>query len=249
MFHTKRLAHFYTQQTRERHIACVPYIFTFGNAIFGFISILNALDGHTIIAAVCIMCAAIMDFFDGRIARALGTTSYLGQELDSLCDAISFCLAPMILLHTALYDRMSPIITASLAVYLCAGLYRLALFNLTALKQKDYFRGLPTPFAALFIAQLILYIPWISTHACKILLYKTILPFVVVSFALLMVSAIPFPTGKNITITSSKQILCLIAFAMITLFIITTGYPIFLLLMGAYIATGISQGLLYLFLR
>ena len=78
----------------------VPFIFTFANVFFGFFSIIKTIEGDFIAAALSIIVAAVMDGIDGRLARYLGTDGDLGSELDSLCDAVSFCLAPAVLLYS-----------------------------------------------------------------------------------------------------------------------------------------------------
>jgi CDP-diacylglycerol---serine O-phosphatidyltransferase len=123
----------------------IPYFFTFANALFGFLSVIAALKGNFILAASYIGLAACMDACDGRLARAFGSTSYLGAELDGLCDAISFCCAPPILLYCFYQDTMGIVGLAILGSYLCAGLFRLAKFNTTKTTYNGYFSGLSTP--------------------------------------------------------------------------------------------------------
>ena len=53
-------------------------------------------------AAWCVVLAAVFDFFDGLVARALGVSSPIGKDLDSLADVISFGLAPSVLVWSAL---------------------------------------------------------------------------------------------------------------------------------------------------
>ena len=69
-----------------------PSLFTLGNLSCGFFSILNAAQGNFGRAGWLILFAAVFDLFDGRVARMLGTESKFGIEMDSLADAISFCL-------------------------------------------------------------------------------------------------------------------------------------------------------------
>src|SRR3989338_3074570 len=113
----------------SRHLkVLIPFFFTFGNVFFGFYSIIKTIEGDFIAAALCIMAAAIMDAIDGRLARFLGTAGDLGSELDSLCDAVSFCLAPSVLLYSwYLHDfGHAGLFVPALVLYLCAGLFRLA---------------------------------------------------------------------------------------------------------------------------
>ena len=132
-----------------------PFFFTFANAVFGFVAVIYALHDYYVSAAVCLLLACFMDMCDGRVARALGVESLLGGELDSLCDAVSFCFAPAILLYSWIFYKVPVIFSIVLILYLCSGLYRLAKFNLME-DNKTYFIGLPTPIAAGIIAQMII---------------------------------------------------------------------------------------------
>ena len=176
----------------KKSLFVIPYILTFSNAIFGFLSILKALEHDYTTAAVYIVMAAFLDGFDGRLARAIGSSSCFGMELDSLCDAISFCLAPTILLYSWFSDYIAGLGTLVLAFYLCAGLTRLAKFNSTDQKTHFEFIGLPTTIAAFFIATLILYSNWMLCHSWKLLLYKQVLFPIVGIIALLMISPFKF---------------------------------------------------------
>ena len=50
-------------------------------------------------AIASIAAAAVLDGLDGRIARLLDATSKMGAELDSLADAISFGVAPALVIY------------------------------------------------------------------------------------------------------------------------------------------------------
>ena len=71
----------------KKSLFLIPFCFTFANAFFGFLSVIEALRGNVMLSALCIGFAACADALDGRLARALGSSSYLGAELDALCDA------------------------------------------------------------------------------------------------------------------------------------------------------------------
>src|SRR5262245_15894422 len=88
------------QNSGKKNLFLIPFLFTFGNALCGFLSVIKTLDQEYTLAALFIVLAALMDLCDGRLARMFGSTSVLGMELDSLCDAISFCFAPAILLYS-----------------------------------------------------------------------------------------------------------------------------------------------------
>ena len=85
------------QHSGKKNLFIIPFLFTFGNALCGFMSVIKTLDEEYLLAALFILLAALMDLCDGRLARWFGSTSVLGMELDSLCDAISFGSNNMIL--------------------------------------------------------------------------------------------------------------------------------------------------------
>ena len=127
----------------------IPNILTLANAALGcgalfFIAI---LDFDT--ATLCVLLAAVFDFFDGFVARTMGWTSRLGAELDSLADVISFGVVPGAL-TTVMLTTMNvdyPWIFLGFIITL-ASAYRLAKYN-TSENSNAYFRGLPTPANAL----------------------------------------------------------------------------------------------------
>ena len=73
-------------------------LFTAANMLCGFTSIVLSLFGRIDIAPFFILAAAILDFFDGFIARKLNISGELGKQLDSLADMVTFGLAPGIIM-------------------------------------------------------------------------------------------------------------------------------------------------------
>jgi CDP-diacylglycerol--serine O-phosphatidyltransferase len=199
------------------------------------------------------MLAALMDFCDGRCARALGVSSHLGAELDSLADAISFCVAPCVLLYSWYPDPIGYTGFGALALYLCAGLYRLARFNIIASTQSEYYTGLSVPVAAFFVSSLVLYQQWIVEHSVWFILYKRV-PFLIVLFiALLMISQIPFAALKQKATSSGglrrhnkKRYLLLFAGWVLMLYLFMHGYPLLLIGLTIYILGNIVR---WLYLR
>jgi CDP-diacylglycerol--serine O-phosphatidyltransferase len=172
------------------HIA--PFFFTFANAALGFVAVIYALHDYYTSAAVCLLLACFMDMCDGRVARALGVESLLGGELDSLCDAVSFCFAPAILLYSWMFYHIPLICSVVLVFYLFSGLYRLAKFNLME-DNKSYFIGLPTPIAAGLIAQMIIFEQTFSLYLFN---HAVFVFLMVLAIAVLMVSPFKIPSFK-----------------------------------------------------
>lgn len=101
-------------------------------------------------AYLFIALAAVADFCDGLAARALGAYSELGKELDSLCDLVSFGVAPAVLVYECAAAGGAPAWLGWCAILIpVAGALRLARFNIDT-RQTTSFIGLPIPANALF---------------------------------------------------------------------------------------------------
>lgn len=101
-------------------------------------------------ASIFIGIAAVMDFMDGFAARMLHAYSDMGKELDSLCDAVSFGVAPAMMLFNYLQESAPESWTCwfALLIPIC-GVLRLAKFNIDT-RQTTSFIGLPIPANAIF---------------------------------------------------------------------------------------------------
>lgn len=221
----------------KKQLTTIPFFFTFANAFLGFVAITQAFDGNFEQAIYFLFAAAFMDMCDGRIARALDTTSVLGLELDSLADGISFVLAPCVIWYLWYPYAIGIIGWLALACYLSAGLYRLARFNLSAKEPSEHSTGMPVPAAAISLASVILYADWITHHAAWFFSYRH-LPFMVMFFlGMLMISKIPFPVFKKRRITRHVYILYAGLFSLIISVLLLTirGYPILLITSILYI--------------
>lgn len=220
----------------KKKLFVIPYFFTFASAIFGLFSVIKTFEGNFVTAAYFILFAGIMDAFDGRLARAFGSSSYLGMELDSLCDAISFCFAPAILLYSWRFDDFGLWGIAVLAFYLCAGLLRLAKFNIaTASKPKEigFFIGLPTTLAALLISLLVINYQWASERIFAFLKHPTAMMLFVGILAFLMVSPVRFLSFKKIN--PRLSIFGGLILLILLMFSVVHGIPLFFLGLFSYV--------------
>ncbi len=149
-------------QKRARLKRGIPNMFTLGNAFSGFSAIICAvLSTQTpsllTVSAGLIFLAMVFDALDGRVARMTGVTSDLGANLDSLCDAISFGLAPAVVLFQLLSGAVwMPLLWVAGAFYVGCAVYRLARFNVeTGDHSEDahlWFNGLPSTGAAAVVS-------------------------------------------------------------------------------------------------
>ncbi|MFN4260181.1 MAG: CDP-diacylglycerol--serine O-phosphatidyltransferase [Gemmataceae bacterium] len=151
-------------------IAIIPTLLTLGNAVCGFAAIAYAskIDGtleteyYFALSGWLIFAAMIFDALDGYVARLSRSASKFGGELDSLCDAISFGIAPAFLLmrmgpgwepRPLLHQALAGIAT----LYMACTLLRLARFNVENSPDPashKRFRGLPSPAAGGCLASL-----------------------------------------------------------------------------------------------
>lgn len=114
---------------------------TLSNLFLGAFAILFVTKGQLHLSLTLIFLAALMDRFDGMMARKLQTESEFGKQLDSMCDIISFGVAPALLLyHGILYEFGAAGMFVSI-FYISCGAIRLARFNIS--EQQGYFTGVP----------------------------------------------------------------------------------------------------------
>lgn len=129
----------------------IPNILTFGNLVFGLLSLLTTFQANYKLSVIFILLAGLMDRYDGQVARLLQVSSELGKELDSLADLVSFGVAPSILIYN-LYDFTS----LGYLGYFCflvfpvAGAYRLARYNSS--KFDNVYTGIPITMAGMLVA-------------------------------------------------------------------------------------------------
>lgn len=140
-----------------------PNTITCCNLMSGCIATGCAFHGHFFWAVIWIVIGAVFDFFDGMSARALGVSSPIGKELDSLADVVTFGVAPSAILFCLFRQVHYPEILIPLKGFIpytafimaAFSALRLAKFNLDE-RQSTQFIGLPTPANALFWGSLVL---------------------------------------------------------------------------------------------
>jgi CDP-diacylglycerol--serine O-phosphatidyltransferase len=161
------------------------------------------LNSRFIFAPAWILAAAVIDFFDGFLARALKSSSALGAQLDSLSDVVSFGVAPSMILYKLLQfsflsqqGAMNISVLSLIPAFLIAiaAAWRLAVFNLDT-EQSHVFRGVPTPMTGLVIASLPL-ILWYNQLLAQWLMNKWFLYGIIVLLSVMMVSRFPMMSLK-----------------------------------------------------
>ncbi len=129
----------------------IPNLLTCGNLLSGSLAVVFTLYHHRAdVAMALIVLAAVFDFFDGLVARALGVSSPIGKDLDSLADVVSFGLAPATLVWYTLQGLgITSIWSYGVFLLVAFAALRLAKFN-NDTRQSTSFLGLPVPSNALF---------------------------------------------------------------------------------------------------
>lgn len=155
--------------------ALLPNLLTMGNGICGFSALVKlgkiralpegGLEGteNLAIAAYLILLGMIFDVFDGKVARLSKVDSPLGAQLDSLCDLVTFGLAPafmVIRLNLAQDPLWQKFVWFFSLAYFLGAVLRLARFNVENSPDEsahEAFKGLPTPAAAGCVASLVIF--------------------------------------------------------------------------------------------
>ena len=134
-------------------VRILPSAMTVAAICLGLSAVKMALDNRPTEAMAFLAVAAILDALDGRLARILDATSRMGEEIDSLADAVNFGVAPAFIVYGTLLStsRIGWIVVLLYAVCI---VLRLARFNaMLSVEQPDYekkyFVGMPAPAGAI----------------------------------------------------------------------------------------------------
>jgi len=245
----------------RKTIYLLPNLFTAGNMVLGILAIAYAINDSLTLSLAAetkttpfvwparfIVIAAFMDFFDGFIARATGTTSKFGMEFDSLSDLVSFGMAPALLIYLSVLRYWNVVGLSITVFYVVCAAIRLARFNVQAqVEEKSHFMGLPSPAAAGILASYILFSQWAGWYGEGIIMNKVMgwyeenltyvekygIPALTVVIALMMISTIAYPSLKKFKLESVKPltlafivllVFWLVKAAELTAFVVLTAY-------------------------
>ena len=153
---------------RRRILAVFPNALTTMNALMGLLAVFFAYQGKIREAYLLLVGGAVFDKVDGALARKLGLTAAAGNStkrfnitfggvMDDIADAVSFCIAPGWIFYIFLSQIQNPVIQSlplkfAAIVYILSGFARLAYFTLDNNPIPGFFKGMPTPAAALLVA-------------------------------------------------------------------------------------------------
>ncbi len=235
---------------RHNRNIILPNIITILGLFCGVYSIMlsvgsmNVKGDNFVFAAYFLILAAFFDGIDGKVARIVNGTSDFGVQLDSLCDMVSFGVAPAILVYEWLLKGFGKIGIVAAFFFIASGALRLARFNVQSGKISNvYFVGLPIPGAAAFIAMSVLFINEYNLDLTRTALSIFFLISIYV-LAFLMVSTVPFYSFKKIGFLKAHPfqtlVLVLILISILVLYFELAGFALITL----YIIIGMIIGLI-----
>ena len=194
------------REGRRRGVYLLPQLFTTANLFFGFYAIVQAQAGLFERAAVCIVLAGVFDALDGRVARLAKATSRFGVEYDSLADAVSFGLAPALLaFHAGHIEDFRRTGVAIAFLYVVCAVLRLARFNVQSSKYAGRFEGLPSPAAAGMVASTQFFVSFLRDADVGVSVPDALVAMGVAALGLLMVSAVPYRSFKELDLRHSYR--------------------------------------------
>ncbi len=223
-------------QNKPKSIYVLPNLFTTGNLFCGFYSIIASINGRYEIAAIAILIANIFDIADGKVARITNTTSKFGVEYDSLCDLISFGVAPSLLIYCWALKPFGKFGWIASFLFTACGALRLARFNvMVSVSEKGRFTGLPIPGAASMIATTVL----LMFHIGRSVIDRNIvILFEVYTLSFLMVSNIKYISFKEMGFITQKPLKFLFLLILVLLVVVLEPQISLCVLMGTYTAAG-----------
>ncbi|TKJ36714.1 MAG: hypothetical protein CEE38_10440 [Planctomycetes bacterium B3_Pla] len=264
------------RRQRLKYITILPSLITILNGVFGFTAIIFAGKGSEALSAdskipfftfgsttyfamsgYMILVAMVADMLDGQLARKVQGTSSFGGQLDSLCDIISFGVAPAYLMLNILEYEVASIglanerflqrfIWLSAAAYISCAAIRLARFNVENEEDESAhmsFMGLPAPAAAGVIVSLVIF----HQETFPIFAIICVLPFMALGISILMVSRIRYPHILNQYLKGKKPFAYLIRVLLLLAFVFVTGIQVALVLI--FCGFAVSSFVKWLYLR
>jgi len=225
-------------------VALLPNLLTTLSLFSGFYSIVSSINGHFLHAAVAIIVAGVFDGLDGRVARMTGTTSKFGEQYDSLCDLVSFGVAPALMAYLWVLQPYGRYGWLAAFLYVATTALRLARFNsMIEETPKNVFVGLPCPAAAGMVATAVLFCRFVGTTGT----YRDIVMlFMVYGLSYLMVSTHHYSSFKQISKTKFQFLVGMV----LLLMVIATEPQVTLFLLGVvYVLSGPLAGVYRILVR
>jgi CDP-diacylglycerol--serine O-phosphatidyltransferase len=214
----------------------LPSAMTVTAICLGLSAVKFALDGRPTESMAFLAVAAILDALDGRMARILKATSRMGEEIDSLADAVNFGVAPAFIVYATLLST-SQIGWIVVLLYAVCIVLRLARFNamLDVAKpayENKYFVGMPAPAGAIgaigpLAAKMQFGEGWWTSEIAVIIW--------MVGVSLLVVSTLPMRKIHTFSVSPNMVAPLLVAVAILVAASILYGYLVILAIILGYV--------------
>ena len=231
-------------QKRRKGIYILPNLFTLAALFGGFYSIVMAVNGRFDLAAIGVFCAMVLDSLDGRVARMTNTQSAFGEQMDSLSDMVSFGAAPALIAYIWALRDLGRWGWFAAFVYCACAAVRLARFNVnTAVVDKRYFQGLPSPAAAALVAG---FIGLCADLGMKGADFAWPMFFIALYAGLTMVTNVPFYSFKDLSMKKSVPFVVIVLIAL-GIAVINIDPPT--VMFGVFVVYGLSGYVVYAYRR
>lgn len=202
----------------KKGIYVLPNLFTTANLFCGFYSAIASMKGMYEIAAVTILIAVVLDSLDGRIARMTHTTSKFGGEYDSLCDLVTFGVAPAILAYNWSLLAYGKLGWLAAFLFVVCGALRLARFNVQiGVINSRFFNGLPIPGGAAVLATGVILFYYLGGEG-RFPSWSIMIG--VVAIALFMVSSIKYYSFKDLNFFSRKPFMSFVLIVLVLVIVV-----------------------------
>ena len=224
----------------RKGIYVLPNLFTLAALFGGFYGMVMAVNGQFMNAAIGIFCAMVLDSLDGRVARMTNTQSAFGEQMDSLSDMVSFGAAPALIAYEWSLKGLGRWGWIAAFVYCACAALRLARFNVnTAVVDKRFFQGLPSPAAAALVMGFISIMIDAEVAAASMAW-----PMCVVALfsGLTMVTNVPFYSFKDVGMKKSVPFVVIVLIAL-GIAVVNIHPP--MVLFGLFVLYGLSGYALY----
>ena len=214
----------------------MPNLLTSTSLFGGFFAIVASIQGRFEAASAAILISCLFDALDGKIARYTNTDSLFGMEYDSLSDLVAFGVAPAVLTFQWALEPFGRLGWLAGFTYLVCGALRLARFNVQKSVQKtNFFKGLPIPGAASFIASLVLFSSALG-HIPGSRPYLVLITMYCLSF--LMVSTLDYFSLKGIEFTKQKPFNVLVGIILVLIVIAYRPKIMLFFVLSLYVLSG-----------
>ncbi len=221
----------------RRGVFLLPVTITSLGLLSGFYSIVSSINGHFEVAAVMIAVAFVCDGLDGRVARASRTSSEFGVEYDSLSDVVAFGVAPACLAYSWALRPLNGLGIVIAGMFVVCGALRLARFNIqTETVDKNRFVGLPIPGAAAMVAGMALAYSYFELASPRML--TTAMAPITLALGLLMISRVPYPSFKTMSVHKRAPIELTIGVLMVAALLFAMPQLTAFLLAAAFVLSG-----------